>query len=341
MMWRFKEMIKRNLPKKGERSHGFFSNLDNQQLLKYTLDLHGMKSSYHIRIADSSLYSILYRRKLLENFPEPKKPETIWKTFEEWSKYGKDRRYDEKNSLHISKSSLKCVRSWFNRGRHMRRNGDDWLGKFNFNKLRNKWENFEEWEIYGLSKKFDEKTTTELEESNDNEERKWHKKGSRMNKEERWLKKFPFKKVVKEIGYWENWDNYRNDMEAEIEENNGKFPTQEILKKRNRHDLIRAAYRYYDGLVSVREKMKYEKKVQSQNYWKLWNNVRKDLLRIINKNNGEFPSSKYLRRIGNSSLGAVINTYHGGYPEVREKIGYNETKREELSEELETIIGEI
>ncbi len=139
-------------------------------------------------------------------------------------------------------------------------------------------------------------------------------------------------------GYWKKWENVEKELKKAIEENNGEFPSQRRLDEMGRGGLASAIIRYHDGFPVVRKKIGYELKEKPRMYWPKWENVNRELEEAIKENNGEFPSQTRLYGMGRSSLARAITKYHGGFPVVREHIGYNEQMRIKLARELEDIV---
>ncbi len=141
-------------------------------------------------------------------------------------------------------------------------------------------------------------------------------------------------------GYYKKWINFKKDIIKVIKQNNGEFPTQRILTKLKMSSLSHYAVKYYGGLNMVRKKMGYDINKKPKDYWRDWTNTKRELERVIEENNGIFPTQERLMEMKKSSLINAIY-YHGGSPQVRERIGYHEQKRQELARKLEKIIMEI
>lgn len=82
-------------------------------------------------------------------------------------------------------------------------------------------------------------------------------------------------------------------------------------------------------------------------YWKNWANVERELKKVIEGNDGDFPTNRSLRDSGNSSLIRAI-ALHGGTREVRRKLGFVETLRRDKEtaelgswEKLSQKLGEV
>lgn len=121
-------------------------------------------------------------------------------------------------------------------------------------------------------------------------------------------------------GYWKEWSNVENELE-EIIKKLGHFPTQTELYEIDRSDLIHGMLKYHGGMMAIREKMGYEQIVKPKGYWMEWENVEKELKKLIKKNKGRFPTNKQIRE-SSLTLQNVVNTYHGGMIKVRERLGF-------------------
>ncbi|MFX0138693.1 MAG: hypothetical protein ACFFDN_33940 [Candidatus Hodarchaeota archaeon] len=127
--------------------------------------------------------------------------------------------------------------------------------------------------------------------------------------------------------YWKEWDNVKRDLKEIIKNLNERFPTRGNLEELGRLDLLNAIQRYHGGLDKVKEKMGYKIRKKSFNYWKKWDNVEQELEKIIKIKNGEFPVKKDLINLGRVGLLRGIQRYHDGYHKVREKMGYEPTRK--------------
>ncbi len=57
-------------------------------------------------------------------------------------------------------------------------------------------------------------------------------------------------------------------------------------------------------------------------YWQSWSNLKRELELILEENKGNFPSQKYLKKNGYSMVSSAIHQ-HGGFPKIRQKMGYD------------------
>ncbi len=76
------------------------------------------------------------------------------------------------------------------------------------NSLSMRWQTYKEWHQYGLKNRYDKRNPISLSGSEDKEERSWYSKGGTMRKEG-WLKKFPFKRLMRYRGYLINMGDRR------------------------------------------------------------------------------------------------------------------------------------
>jgi hypothetical protein len=78
------------------------------------------------------------------------------------------------------------------------------------------------------------------------------------------------------------------------------------------------------GMLMLLEEEKNKMKVGKNSIKSLecWDNLEKILKTIIKENGGNFPSQKYLNQNGYSTVSSAISNYHDGFPNVREKMGY-------------------
>lgn len=121
-------------------------------------------------------------------------------------------------------------------------------------------------------------------------------------------------------GYWKDWDNVREELGAVLEEF-GFFPTDSQLRAKGYSSLARAIYgSCFGGVYAVREKMGYPSGQRPSGYWQDWSHVESGLSTLIKKL-GRFPKSKEVP----SDLLSGIQSHHGGFSAVREKMGYGDS----------------
>ncbi|MBS3082006.1 hypothetical protein J4416_03705 [Candidatus Pacearchaeota archaeon] len=127
---------------------------------------------------------------------------------------------------------------------------------------------------------------------------------------------------IRPNGYWTIWENIEKELKEEIENNNGEFPGQRYLTKAGKSSVSRAISIYHGGFREVRKKMGYSIGTQDPKLISDFSWLRQQLQDIIDKDNGEFPNDQRIVELGRRDLRWGIWKYHGGYPAVRKKMGY-------------------
>ncbi len=185
-----------------------------------------------------------------------------WQTYEEWEEYGIEKEYDKRNPMGLRFSKNMEERSWYGKGGTMGK--ENWLGRFEFERKYGRWENYKEWEEYGVKMKYNERSPSSLLRSEDNEERSWYARGNKMNKKEKWLKKFPFKRKIKQANYWQDWENFKNEMWEAINENNGEVPNYSRMIEIKKGGLQSAINKYHGGKYAILERLGYNEKMREK-----------------------------------------------------------------------------
>ena len=122
----------------------------------------------------------------------------------------------------------------------------------------------------------------------------------------------------KPVGYWTDFNNLKSELEIVIKEI-GHFPIEKELEERKLSYASAAIEKYHNGVNAVRKKMGYEIEIRDRGYWKEWENIERELKKIIKKL-GHFPTQKELRKLKMSSLSSGIDN-HGGVHVVSKKLG--------------------
>lgn len=99
--------------------------------------------------------------------------------------------------------------------------------------------------------------------------------------------------------YWENPENSEREMNEAIRKNNGKFPTPRDLIKAGHSALVVGIQKYHGGLSEVRKKMGFKQVRKPIGHYENWENVKRELEKIIDKTGKSFPKATPLTRIGN------------------------------------------
>ncbi|MAH51607.1 hypothetical protein CMI37_37670 [Candidatus Pacearchaeota archaeon] len=133
-----------------------------------------------------------------------------WKTKEEWAKHGLENGFNERNPSSLLNSDDKKEKQWYSRGNTMR-----WLKEFEFerNWQLTPWQNFDDWQQYGIENGYDERNSYSILDSENEVEQSWYRRGNRM----KWLKDFEFSQSV----LWkteEEWNQY--GLEQKFNETN-------------------------------------------------------------------------------------------------------------------------
>jgi len=130
--------------------------------------------------------------------------------------------------------------------------------------------------------------------------------------------------------YWSKHDNLINESKILVEQflkENKRLPQWQEISKINStlaHRITEKGglLKFYDELNLLNL---YPVKRKPPNYWKNLDNVKKELLNLIDKL-GYFPSTLEIEELKMSSLEAAIQKYHGGLQKIREIMGYSPTK---------------
>jgi hypothetical protein len=119
-------------------------------------------------------------------------------------------------------------------------------------------------------------------------------------------------------GYWHVWGNFERELTGFINEL-GRFPYREDFIEAQKSSLG-SAFSLHGGVNVIRERMGYEPSKKPCSYWKEWDNLTSNLESIIEEID-HFPTSGELKELGRYD---IINAfhYHGGINKVRERMGY-------------------
>ncbi len=145
-------------------------------------------------------------------------------------------------------------------------------------------------------------------------------------------------KLMRPSGYWKDWNNFKREANEAIELNDGNRPTSTWLSKNGYGGLVGAADRYYDGLRNVLDgAMGEESGNKPKGYWKDWDNFERGVKEAIKNNNGEHPTSTWLKENGYGSLAMAANSYHDGFTNVFDRVmGEKPTKIQKQIEKIVT-----
>lgn len=124
---------------------------------------------------------------------------------------------------------------------------------------------------------------------------------------------------AKPRGYWQNWDNAELAL-IEVVDELGQFPTLEQLADRGLSGLANALLKDHGGLSNASRKLGMELGRKPKGYWLKWENVKRELRRVMRENGGTFPTPRVLVDMKLSSLMSAIIEHHGGFPSVRQRL---------------------
>lgn len=125
--------------------------------------------------------------------------------------------------------------------------------------------------------------------------------------------------VQKPAGYWQEWENVASVL-LELKNSLGHFPSEIDLRKSDYSTIANAIREHHGGMRGVRKKMGEEIVKKPDRYWEHWDNVKTELSKAI-KQVGKFPTHQQLIECGMSALSTAIRDYHGGFRNVKQKLG--------------------
>jgi hypothetical protein len=131
----------------------------------------------------------------------------------------------------------------------------------------------------------------------------------------------------------------------EFPETKGTLPSDNWLREHGWVILSNAINKHHQGFVKTRQDLKLKPiNKTKKGEFKNWHKCKRAIDKVYNDHpelDGLPLSQKFLQNNRYFGLDNSIRKHHGGLPRVREKIGYNESKRDELAQELESILFEI
>ncbi|MBI4435770.1 hypothetical protein HY630_03800 [Candidatus Uhrbacteria bacterium] len=113
-------------------------------------------------------------------------------------------------------------------------------------------------------------------------------------------------------GYWDDWKNVEEALHPVIARL-GRFPKRNEVTALPNGYALNCIIQDAGGYVAVAEGMGLDANHfhRPNGYWKKWENVKRTLLRLIEKH-GRLPSRRELNALGESTLVQAITLYHGG-----------------------------
>ena len=128
-------------------------------------------------------------------------------------------------------------------------------------------------------------------------------------------------------GYWENKDNIADELRAFINEHgeDGLMPTQELLLRNGRQDLVNALHRWGGGHTAFATSLGLQTVERPKNYWKEFSNLQQELFAFNAAfgSSGQMPSVTWLKENDYSVIQSAINRYHGGTFAVAKRLGWS------------------
>jgi len=132
------------------------------------------------------------------------------------------------------------------------------------------------------------------------------------------LKRFNIKESNTNIlNKFRNWKEVKKEL-SKIISNSSSFPTQKFLIDNNHKSLLKAIYKYHNGLEACAIKMNFSLKNKSNCYWRNFENLKRELSPIIDDNE-KFPTTNYLRKINREDILNAVYKYHNGILNVKNK----------------------
>lgn len=124
-----------------------------------------------------------------------------------------------------------------------------------------------------------------------------------------------------------NWENMKREL-LSVKEELGHEPSWTELEELGRYDILNAR-EYHGGLIAIRKKLGWTVLVEEPAEFeklKEWNYFEKRMEGIIKKNNGSFPTHRYLISIHESRMIKAAKSF-GGLPTVAVIMGYTPSRR--------------
>ena len=233
---------------------------------------------------------------------------TLWTTFEEWSNYGLQERYNHYQPAYFPMSKNKMERSWYNRGKDMK-----WTNQFDFKRKFKKvpWKAEEEWKKFGLERGYDKKNPISLKNSRDKTERSWYNKGNSV----KWLKNFTFdfarndRHPYKDL---ESWINFG------IRQGYEKISPTKLARSKNKTRRSWYSKGNDEGWI---KRFNFNRLRIAKNTWKDLSFALDQTVKAMQSEGWDrLPNMHRLSKSGYSTLADIICKYHGGYSIFREKL---------------------
>lgn len=127
----------------------------------------------------------------------------------------------------------------------------------------------------------------------------------------------------KSLTLLKNWEIFEKELKTLIINYfDNEFPTEKQILE-IKYSSLSHAIRYHGGIEKVRERMGYELDQKPKGYWKIWENVERELRELISKKfKGQFPTDEQLQIAHFGGLRSALREHFGGLNAVRERMGY-------------------
>jgi hypothetical protein len=121
--------------------------------------------------------------------------------YHKWEEYGVEQGYNKRTQASLRFSKIKTERRWINKGFY-----NKWIKKINFYIESPPWQDFKNWEEYGIGQGYNKRNVRSLSRSLVFEERRWYKMGERK----KWLNNFEFNKIIEHNHFFNStfWKKY-------------------------------------------------------------------------------------------------------------------------------------
>ena len=153
------------------------------------------------------------------------------------------------------------------------------------------------------------------------------------------LNEFFEEKGYKPDRYWSNRKNFDKEMEKAINENGGKRPNCNWLKRNGYSGLVRTA-KIYGGILRLFDDRFGESDRKPKGYWRKKDNFYRELEGAIKDNDGERPSNKWLSDNGYYGIVKNASLFAPSLRNILDGYFSDESDKDPLKSLLEEYIGE-
>ncbi len=122
-------------------------------------------------------------------------------------------------------------------------------------------------------------------------------------------------------GYWDDWENAKNEILKILPQYGGQLPGADVLQRDGYNAISIAIVRKHGGYHEVRRRLGLPELRKDDGHWDDWEVARREIQRAIDSNGGDFPSPSDLARLDLKHVTFVMEKC-GGVRAVRERLGY-------------------